>query len=869
MGRRTGTGDDDRARSTAVSGLGAGGETSGSAISARAGLRIRLARGLRRPLPVVLLLIALCVAVSDGAWVAGIVKGDFLVRLNEFAALPSAAVVGVLGWRMKTHAGMDARSGRGWSLIGVGMIAFATGYAAILLGETARMDGLSAAGRIVQLTVYPTVGLGASQLARPFERKSDTILAWLDVCIIAWSTAMIVWHFAFFPLTREAHGSTADAFFAALAPVGDLALVFAIAAVILRGVRSASQDALTIVLGGLLLMFGADVVTGIEHLRGVAASGFSGAFYGLAWLVVSVGAFYQWTHRSGAPARDLARYRRSFQWLPYVAVVVAFVAPALYHWDDKELLEQHIPATGLLMGMLVARLMVTARQNAAFAAAERVQLHTAVAQAAEAIVLTDRDWKVSYTNGALTRMTGHDPAEVIGRDLSFVHPDPDKLAEMRAAVERGEIWHGRVSHQRPEAPAVEIDMTVSPVRDEAGLPAGSVLLARDITRERALETQLAQTQRMEAVGRLAGGIAHDFNNILTAISGFSELALGSLSDDHPARADLQEVLRGSDRAAALTRDLLAFSRRQVMQARLLDLNDVLEGLRSMLERTLGEDVALRFGTQDGLGQTIADRSQIEQVVLNLAMNARDAMPTGGTLTIATANADLDEAYARSHLGTVAGQFVSLTVSDTGTGMPPDVLLHVFEPFFTTKPRSRSNGLGLSTVAGVVEQSGGFILAESSVGSGSVFRVFLPRVAAPEAKPEEIGGLAGGNETILVAEDEAPVRRVIERVLTAAGYRVYVASNGHEALAMAPTLPHLDLLLTDVVMPGMSGVDLARQLALSRPDLRIIFASGYTGDSLIRVGAKGSMPYLDKPFAAETLLTRVREVLDAPVETPFD
>jgi CheY-like chemotaxis protein len=309
-----------------------------------------------------------------------------------------------------------------------------------------------------------------------------------------------------------------------------------------------------------------------------------------------------------------------------------------------------------------------------------------------------------------------------------------------------------------------------------------------------------------------------------------------------------------------------------MQPRLLDLRAVVEGMRSMLERTLGEDISLRVQAQSDLALTVADQSQIEQVILNLAVNARDAMPDGGLLTITTANVDLDASYQRTHIGAGVGRFVSLTVADTGRGMTPDVLEHVFEPFYTTKSRGRATGLGLSTVSGIVEQSGGFVIADSSPGSGSVFSVFLPMAATTETTPEAGSGsprIAAGNETILVAEDEAPVRRIIERVLRTAGYQVFVAANGHEALAMAPTLPHLDLLVTDVVMPGMNGVELARQLTRGRDDLRVIFASGYSGDSLTRIGPLGSVPYLDKPFSPETLLAQVRQVLDGPVVNHFD
>ena len=873
MGGRISTDTNRRARGADAPGLGSdrGDESTGGLV---AHARHPFVQGLHSPLGIFLLLVTIWDFVYDGLWVTGVVHGALFDRLTVASAVPVCAVVIVLAVRQRGLLESEGRPRTGWTMIAIGIVSFAIGYAIINAGDSSLSTPVSRLGIAFEVAAYPMVGFGLAQLARPFERTSDTLVAWLDVCIIAWSTAMLVWHFAFFPITRETHASVADAFFAAFQPVGDLSLVFAICAVMIRGTRIANLGSLGLAAISLLFLFASDVLGGVDRLHGnYAIGGLPGIFCSFAWLGLAGAVYLQSIHAPGGRMRDLSRFQTIFEWIPYVAVLVAFFGPPLYHWTDTELLEQHIPAAGFLLALLVARLMVTARQNRAFAAAERLRLATAMEQAAEAIVLTNRDWKITFANQALGRMSGYAPGSVVGQELSTIGGTNGREAieEMRATVDRGEIWHGRVAQRRPDGQPIEADITVSPMRDGTGTFLGSVVIARDITRERALEAQLAQTQRLEAVGRLAGGIAHDFNNILTAISGFAELASASVPTDHEAQTDLHEVLRATDRAAGLTRDLLAFARRQVTQPRLVDLNEVIEGVRSMLARTLGEDIALQIRPQSGLGLTLADPSQVEQVILNLAVNARDAMPTGGMLTVTTADADLDEAYARTHPGTQAGEYVSMTVADTGTGMAPDVLEHIFEPFYSTKPRGRGTGLGLSTVSGIVGASGGFVLADSAVGSGSVFSVFLPRVASAAAKPEpaEEGGIAGGSETILVAEDEAPVRRVIERVLRAAGYNVYVASNGHEALAMAPTLPHLDLLLSDVVMPGMSGPELARQLLMSRPDLRIIFASGYSGDSLIRVGARESVPYLAKPFSTPALLALVRDVLDSPAPDPFE
>jgi signal transduction histidine kinase len=380
------------------------------------------------------------------------------------------------------------------------------------------------------------------------------------------------------------------------------------------------------------------------------------------------------------------------------------------------------------------------------------------------------------------------------------------------------------------------------------------------------QEQLAQSQKMEAVGRLAGGIAHDFNNLLTIISGRGELMAGLLADADPLRRHVDIVLKTAGRAAELTKQLLAFGRRQVLQAQVIDLNAVVAGLGTMLHRLLGEDITLSVSLAPNLGRIKADPGQIEQVVLNLAVNARDAMPGGGRLTLQTAEVHLDTAALRGKRGRHPGTYAVLTVSDTGVGMGPDVLTRVFEPFFTTKERGKATGLGLATVYGIVEQSEGVITVESKVGVGSTFRVHLPVVAegeppAPVAVPS---APRGGTETILLVEDEVEVRQLGREILEQGGYTVLEAGGGLEALAIAAAHPAaIQLLLSDVVMPSMNGREVAEVIGRLRPGIAVLYMSGYTDDALGAGVLPPGTDLLAKPFTRPALLRRVREILDAP------
>jgi CheY-like chemotaxis protein len=372
---------------------------------------------------------------------------------------------------------------------------------------------------------------------------------------------------------------------------------------------------------------------------------------------------------------------------------------------------------------------------------------------------------------------------------------------------------------------------------------------------------------MDAVGQLAGGIAHDFNNLLTAICGYSSFALSRLAPGDPARGDIEEVMNAGERAATLTRQLLAFSRKQVLAPRPLDLNAVLKASQQMLQRLIGENIELSVTYGSELGLVLADPGQIDQVVLNLAVNARDAMPRGGKLSIDTSNVELDEHYAREQVGARAGPYVRIRVSDAGVGMSEEVRLRIFEPFFTTKAPGKGTGLGLSTVYGIVRQSGGHITVSSVEGKGTTFSVYLPRTNAHAlpAGPSWAGGLpkSRGMETILLVEDERPVRKLAHQILTSLGYKVLVACDGVEALEVeAQYDAPIHLLLSDVVMPRMSGGELARRLVERRPSIRVLFFSGYAADAGLHPSVPvGELSLIQKPFTSGVLARRTREALD--------
>jgi two-component system, cell cycle sensor histidine kinase and response regulator CckA len=476
--------------------------------------------------------------------------------------------------------------------------------------------------------------------------------------------------------------------------------------------------------------------------------------------------------------------------------------------------------------------------------------------------------EVTSLNPAFEEMTGFPPAEWVGRPFeAFVHPDDVPLAlDLFGRVLQGEprpTIQFRILTKGGTYRVAEFSATAQR-RD--GRLTGILGIGRDVTERLGLEQQLRQAQKMEAVGRLAGGIAHDFNNILTAITGHADLLLEDLGHHDPRRADVDEIRHSAERAAGLTRQLLAFSRQQVLQPKVVDLNALVLDMDKLLRRLIGEDVELATVLDSTLGRVKADPGQLEQVIVNLAVNARDAMPQGGKLTLETRNIDLDSSYTLEHSLVKPGPYVQLTVSDSGIGMDAETQAHAFEPFFTTKPRGQGTGLGLAMVYGTVKQSGGFIWVYSEPGQGATFKIYLPRVDAPvesTAPPAPVERPPRGSETVLLAEDEPAVRAIAQQALERQGYTVLAAPSGAEALALAAQHgATIHLLVTDVVMPGMSGRDLADRLTAQRPGIRVLYISGYTDNAIVRHGMlEPGLAYLQKPFRPDALVRKVREVLD--------
>jgi PAS domain S-box-containing protein len=528
----------------------------------------------------------------------------------------------------------------------------------------------------------------------------------------------------------------------------------------------------------------------------------------------------------------------------------------------------------LLKGQVEGRGLARVMRHAIERQRGEARLRAIVRAALDAHVTMDATGTITGWNPQAETVFGWPAAEVLGRPLAeIVIPPARREAHWNGLRHFLTTGAGPILNQRIELTAIRkdgrefpVELAITPIRvggDDWSFSA----FVRDITERKLLQQQLIQSQKMEAVGRLAGGVAHDFNNLLTAIFGYADLLAEELAPDHPGRADLNEIRTATTRAAALTRQLLAFSRQQVLQPVVLNLNDMVENIEKMLRRILGEDVELHTALAPNLANTRADPGQIEQVIMNLAVNARDAMPTGGKLTIETANVELDAAYAKQHQPVIPGHFVMLAVSDTGIGMDDATKARIFEPFFTTKEVGKGTGLGLATVYGIVKQSGGYVWLYSEPGKGAAFKIYLPRVDAerdaPVAAPESVGTVAG-TETVLVAEDDPLLLPLARDLLKKLGYHVLEARDSAEALAVARG-HHGDihLLVSDVVMPRGGGFQLAQQLIAERPALRVLYVSGYTDEAIVRHGllARG-LNYLQKPFTPAVLARKVREVLDA-------
>jgi len=507
-------------------------------------------------------------------------------------------------------------------------------------------------------------------------------------------------------------------------------------------------------------------------------------------------------------------------------------------------------------------------------------LTRAIEQSESSVLITDRAGRIEYANPTLLAASGYRRDEVIGQNPRIFKSEftPSGVyRDLWATITTGRTWHGELQNRQKSGDSYWERAVISPVTNEQAEVTHFVAVKENVTAQKAAEqaaqdsqAKFEQAQKMEAVGQLAGGIAHDFNNLLTAILGYAEFALADMAADTPpqTRSDIEQVVKAGERAARLTRQLLAFSRRQRVEAKVLDLNQLVSELTKMVGRLLGEDIRLELKLAESLGHVCADPGHLEQVVMNLVVNARDAMLHGGHLTVATEDVDLDDTFASGHEGLIPGPYVALRVIDTGTGVPARLLGRIFEPFFTTKSAGKGTGLGLSTAYGIIKQSGGCIDVHSPAGEGTTMSVYLPRVDQPlsTGRPSPVAVAGRGNETVMVVEDEDALRTLMTRALQARGYHVVSASDGDQATAVdARVAGAIDLLLSDVVMPGLSGPDLAQRLVRRRPHMKVLYVSGFAHNMTTASGTTSRHTgFLQKPFTPDVLVSKVREMLDSPL-----
>ncbi|MGA8428493.1 MAG: ATP-binding protein [Candidatus Sulfotelmatobacter sp.] len=510
------------------------------------------------------------------------------------------------------------------------------------------------------------------------------------------------------------------------------------------------------------------------------------------------------------------------------------------------------------------------------------KLSRAVEQSADAVMITDRNGLIEYINPAFETLTGYSHEDAVGktpRILKSGAHSPGTFQELWQTILAGNVYRNILENRKKNGQIYHVEECISPVRDASGAITHFISNARDLTERMRLEAQLSQAQKMDAVGRLAGGVAHDFNNLLTIITSYSELALDSVERGSSLDNKLQEILFAARRAAQLTRQLLAFSRKQAQALRVLELNPVIERIAKTLNRLIGEDIELNFIAGDGLGSVRADPVQLEQILMNLATNARDAMPQGGHLTIETSAAHLDEEYVhRKHAVIPAGHYTLITVTDDGCGIPPEEMVHIFEPFYTTKSLGEGTGLGLATVYGIVKQNKGFVWPYSEVGKGTIFKIYLPCVAdqmhPTSPARSDLAAAVQGCETILLVEDEEAVRKATAEFLTLQGYTVIEARDGLHALTIANAITKkidstIDLVVTDVVMPNMSGGQMAKEIELIFPLTKVLFVSGYAGKTVIDHRVTDlETNFLQKPFTLGQLSAKIREALQSKATLPL-
>ena len=540
-------------------------------------------------------------------------------------------------------------------------------------------------------------------------------------------------------------------------------------------------------------------------------------------------------------------------------------------WRRIDLTARNLLTDPNVGGLVVNWRDVTPQVEAEERLIEREELFRSIVEnSSEGIFIIDAKGFITFLNDRYAAMLGYEPSELLGRSALDAVPEDGHAALLEGGARRrstGQPEQFDLTMRRKDGTPISVIVSIGPLFDRNHKYIGSVGLFTEITERKQLEVQLRTSQKIEAVGQLAGGVAHDFNNLLTAIRGHVDLLLNEVPSDSPYRADIEEIRKGADRAASLTQQLLAFSRRQILQPRVLGIDQAVTGVDTLLRRLIGEDITLVTTLETGGACVSADLGRLEQILMNLAVNARDAMPSGGQLNISTRVVDVAEDFTRANPGSRTGRFVQITVTDSGQGMSEDTLSHLFEPFFTTKALGRGTGLGLATVYGIVKQSNGYIRVQSKLGAGTRFDILLPVVEAEPTPAHEVqlpAAASAQDATVLVAEDEDAVRSLACRVLRKHGFNVLEASNGAHAIDVARNHDGvIHLLLSDLVMPQLGGRELAEQLMAARPNIKVVFMSGYSSDTLMQRGINhAQVGFLEKPFTPNALVSKIRELLSS-------
>jgi PAS domain S-box-containing protein len=798
----------------------------------------------------------------------------------------------ILAWRASRHPSLEAKKRRAWRILTIAFLMYfigniAWGYYELIAGQSPSVSWAD----VPYLLYYP-ICLTAL-LSFPLERAGKTRLTFaLDAGTVMLGATIVIWYLILRPVALAEYSGTLETVVTLAYPVSNTVLLFGVIAVLLRRPPKNAGIALRILTLAIFFDAVADFGYSYQTLENSYFGGqWPDCFYLLSFVLMAFSAQYQYRHaRSGqSKVSDEVAEKSPFSWLPYVAVGVAYslVLFVTYQHEREHGMESIawlIAGAFLITALVVGRQIGALRENSRLleekaARESEARLGALVQHSSDIITILGRNRNVLYMSPCVERIFGFQVNELVGTQLrDYLHPEDrqrvlDGVAEI--SKEPGKTCSVELRSRHRDGHWIHLEAVLTNLFHEPSV-SGIVINSRNITERkkaedalRDSEEKLRQAQKMEAVGQLAGGVAHDFNNLLAVIIGYSELIPRQLPAEGNERAlqQIGEIRKAGERAKSLTSQLLAFSRKQVMQPKVLDLNAVVNDMDKMMRRLIGEHIDVRTVLVGGLGRVKADPGQVEQVLLNLAVNARDAMPNGGSITIETANVELDASYAKTHRLTNSGRHVMIAVSDTGCGMSTELQSRIFEPFFTTKEKDKGTGLGLSTVYGIIQQSGGNVWVYSEPGHGTTFKIYLPRVdeVAPAVESAaDISDTLTGTETVLLVEDDKAVRHMAQEILQLNGYKVLDASNGKEAIRVTEEYSgDIDLMISDVVMPQIGGRELAETLSLTRPRMRVLYMSGYTDDAIVHHGVlDGLAAFLEKPFTPDALALKVREVLAA-------